>query len=598
MQSNLSLPSLAEMTAENIRRNEQRRAREAEAVRSMVAAPEEPAQLIEAMREDFELWASRCVTIRHKLTGRLEPLRLNAPQRRVVQALERQRRAGRPIRLILLKARQWGGSTVIQMYMAWIQCMHRENWHSFICAHVKDTSATIRGMYSRMLAGYPSELWEGDEKPEFRGYERSQNTRMIAGRGCLVTVSSCESQEAARGNDVAMAHLSEVAFWRDSITRSPADFVRSVCSGIAMEPLTFIAMESTANGVGNFFHTEWLRAKAGESAFTPVFVPWYEIEQYRLSVIDPAKVRRDMTDYDRALWHKGLTLEQIAWYQMKRRELPSAQAMMAEYPSDDVEAFTYSGDNVFDRDAVEALRPGCRTPHARGEVVTDGGVRFVADSCGKLDVWEWPDDAPDDEYVVTVDVGGRSASADWSVIAVMARGGGDSGGSMPRVAAQWRGHIDHDLLVKKAVALARFYRDALLVVESNTLEQGLTDGGAALFMLERVNEAYHNVYRRRRLDTRTGMAESRVGFHTNASTKPMVVMQLVGDVRESRYVERDERALNEMLTYERRPNGSYGARDGHHDDILMTRAIGLYVMATTRRSGDRAAAEYLAGRPC
>lgn len=587
-------PTLQEMLRENARRNAARTDTTAPTAGS---APSE-AGLAEAMREDFELWAARCVTIRHKLTGRLEPLRLNAPQRRVVAALEEQRRAGRPIRLILLKARQWGGSTVIQMYMAWIQCIHRENWHSFICAHVKDTSATIRGMYSRMLANYPDELWEGEEKPEFRSYERSQNTRVIAGRGCLVTVSSCESQEAARGNDVAMAHLSEVAFWRDSITRSPADFVRSVCSGIAMEPLTFIAMESTANGVGNFFHTEWLRAKAGESAFTPLFVPWYEIEQYRLAVIDPAGVRRAMTDYDWGLWAKGLTLEQIAWYQSKRRELPSPQAMMAEYPSDDVEAFVYSGDNVFAREAVEALRPACRPAAARGEVVAGAVTRFVADSCGGLDVWEWPDDAPGEEYVVTVDVGGRSAASDWSVIAVMARGDSPGGDSAPRVVAQWRGHIDHDLLVGRAVALARFYREALLVVESNTLEQGLTDGGSALYLLERVNEEYHNVYRRRRLDTRTGLTESRVGFHTNASTKPMVVMQLVGDVREGRYVERDERALNEMLTYERRHNGSYGARDGHHDDILMTRAIALYVIATTRTHRDPQAAPYLAHRPC
>lgn len=450
-------------------------------------------------------------------------------------------------------------------------------------------------MYTRMLANYPPELWEGEEKPEFRGYERSQNTRVIAGRGCLVTVSSCESQEAARGNDVAMAHLSEVAFWRDSTMRSPSDFVRSVCSGIAMEPLTLIAMESTANGVGNFFHTEWLRAVSGDSAFAPLFVPWYEIDHYRLGVIDPQRVIRSMTDYDYRLWHLGLTLEQIAWYQAKRREQPSPQAMMAEYPTDDVEAFVYSGDNVFDRHAVEALRSGCRPAEARGEVVADSrGTRFVADMCGLLEVWEHPGDAAAaEEYVVTVDVGGRSATADWSVIAVMARGR-----TMPRVVAQWRGHIDHDLLVAKAVAIARHYRDALLVVESNTLEQGLSDGGAALFLLERINETYHNVYRRRRLDTRTGQPETRVGFHTNASTKPMVVMQLVGDVREGRYEERDERALNEMVTYERRPNGSYGARAGHHDDILMTRAIGLYVIATTTGTADPHAAAYLSDRPC
>ena len=60
--------------------------------------------------------------------------------------------------MIMLKARQWGGSTLVQMYMAWIQMILAENWHSLICAHVKDTASTIRGIYSVMLESYPPEL--------------------------------------------------------------------------------------------------------------------------------------------------------------------------------------------------------------------------------------------------------------------------------------------------------------------------------------------------------------------------------------------------------------------------------------------------------
>ncbi len=42
-------------------------------------------------------------------------------------------------------------------------------------------------------------------------------------------------------------------------------------------------------------------------------------------------------------------------------------------------------------------------------------------------------------------------------------------------------------------------------------------------------------------------------------------------------MERDEASLDEYLTYEQRQNGSYGALPGRHDDLLMTRAIGLHV---------------------
>ena len=42
-------------------------------------------------------------------------------------------------------------------------------------------------------------------------------------------------------------------------------------------------------------------------------------------------------------------------------------------------------------------------------------------------------------------------------------------------------------------------------------------------------------------------------------------------------MERDIEAVNEMRDYEDR-KGRYGARAGKHDDILMTRAIGLLLI--------------------
>lgn len=61
-------------------------------------------------RHDFPFWAVTCAVINDKITSRDIPFRLNRPQRRLVSLLERERRAGRPLRLIMLKARQWGGS--------------------------------------------------------------------------------------------------------------------------------------------------------------------------------------------------------------------------------------------------------------------------------------------------------------------------------------------------------------------------------------------------------------------------------------------------------------------------------------------------------
>jgi hypothetical protein len=57
----------------------------------------------------------------------------------------------------------------------------------------------------------------------------------------------------------------------------------------------------------------------------------------------------------------------------------------------------------------------------------------------------------------------------------------------------------------------------------------------------------------------------------------MIISTLTKVIREGAYVERDVRCCDEYDTYERRQNGSFGAIIGKHDDLLMTRAIGLHI---------------------
>ncbi|MBD5225972.1 MAG: hypothetical protein HDS68_08465 [Bacteroidales bacterium] len=524
-------------------------------------------------RHDFEFWAATCVRIKDKRSSKLVPFRLNRPQRRVLSMMEDKRLDMEPIRMIMLKARQWGGSTLVQMYMAWIQCTRMRHWHSLICAHVARASATIRGMYSTMLANYPVELWEGDTAPKLNRFEGQDLIKEIAGRECRVTIGSSERQDSIRGADYAMAHLSEVAFWKDTPKSTPVDFVRAICGAIATEPDTLIVYESTANGMGNFFHSEWKRSEQGQSDKMAVFVPWHEIEMYSRPVKDVSKLWHSMDAYERQLWEQGATLESINWYHAKRREYADHQAMMAEYPSTPHEAFANTGTNVFSTEAVDRMSRGCCDPRWRGEVTGEAptgaralrNVRFAPDTTGRLTLWEKP--AAGCRYVAAVDVGGRSVSADWSVIAVL------TVERCPRVVAQWRGHIDHDLLTWKAAAIARYYNSAMLVFESNTLETEAADQGQ--YILHELCEHYSNLYMRMSPD---GNGRPRPGFHTNRATKQMIITELIGAVRDGTYEEHDMEACHELSVYEQMENGSYGARRGYHDDILMTRAIALHAI--------------------
>ena len=263
--------------------------------------------------------------------------------------------------------------------------------------------------------------------------------------------------------------------------------------------------------------------------------------------------------------------------------------MMAEYPSDDVEAFNHSGERVFDIRQVQRLRESCRPPTGWVKCVERRhSVGSRSKSCvlsmnrpESCKVWALPDEETrvKDRYITVVDIGGRSVSADYSVIVVFDRYWQMHGG-VPEVVAQWRGHIDHDLLAWKAAQIAAFYHDALLVIESNTLETEHTDGEHTEYILDTLSDAYSHLYARASSEMIRSSAPSRWGFHMNRSTKTLIINHQIQMLRECGYVERDLLACYEHDVFERKPNGSFGAMDGHHDDILITRCIGTYICYT------------------
>lgn len=572
------------------------------------------------VKHDFPYWAATRAYIKRKGGGEDTLFRLNRPQRRLVEALEAMRTAGRPIRLILLKARQWGGSTCIQLYMAWLQLVIGTGLNSLIVAHQAAATDEIKDMFDRLVIGLRE---HGRQKLRVENVGKSRSIFRVAERNAKIKVGSAERPDSCRGGDYSLVHCSEVGVWKATPGKTPEQMIRSACSGVLLQPMTMIVYESTANGTGNFFHREYEAARRGESQFRPLFVAWYEIEQYSLPPEDygafarmliegraseaATSDRRQPGSYLWWLWQRGATLEAINWYVAERAKYGEHGLMAAEYPSDDVEAFVHSGARVFDKYRVEALREACSAVAETGEIDVPAlnGIPFDFGHCTERDlrdalgrvallpsvsgawkIWRRPETAPPgavwrNRYLVAVDVGGRSLKSDWSVIVVFDRMEMTKGGA-PEVVAQWRGHTDFDILAWKAAMAARLYGNALLVIESNTLEthdaDRRVDGDQSNYLLNRLREVYDNLYARRPSDAevRSG-APRRYGFHTNTATKPMIVSTLVRVIREGLYVERDEQCLDEYLSYERRSNGSYGAIPGCHDDLLMTRAIGLHI---------------------
>lgn len=556
---------------------------------------------------DFDYWAYSFVWIKNKTGGDDIRFRLNNPQRKLIRKLEDMRLAGKPIRLILLKARQWGGSTAIQIYMAWIQLVHKTGWNSIIVGHVNNASLEVKGMFTKLMERYPlwllhkeTDVYDVKEK-KLRPFEGSQSIDIIPQRNCKIKTGTAERPESARGGDSSMAHCTEVAFWNKTENKTPEQIIKSVCSGVLYTPLSVEIYESTANGTGNFFHTEWERAKRGESDKEYLFIPWYDIELYSLPIEDKFEFARQLYEnrnnghnngqYNWWLWERGATLEAINWYMVSRKKYDDHADMASEFPSDDIEAFKHSGQKVFNQYKVEELRKTCKAPKYIGDVYGKAakgkealeGLGFSQDKQGVLKVYALPetDFKVSNRYLTVVDIGGRSNKSDPSVILVLDRFWMIEG-EPPEVVAEWHGHIDHDLLAWKAAQIACFYNKSLLVFESNTLEtkdkERDTDGQHLEYILNQIGDIYPNLYARQQSeeDIAAG-APKKWGFHTNTLTKPLIIDNLVTVIREGSYIERVMECVDEYLCYEKKANGSFGAISGKHDDRLMTRAIGLFI---------------------
>lgn len=562
-----------------------------------------------------------CFVILFKETGEKKPFILRYAQRILLWELEQMRRAGKPIRLILLKARQWGGSTLVQLYMAWIQLFLRSGWNSIIVAQTDATSRRIKAMYSLVLKRFPAFVFD-EEQLKFSPKERSNSDFVITNqsrkviRDNVVTVSSYEHIDSEAGANVALAHFSEVALWNETPTKTPEGVIRVVDGGMLELPLTLQVLESTARGRAGYFYDEWQEAKAGRSSRKALFVPFYYIE-FDLQGFDSPTQKRNFAEWliankdqltteDRtaepgaylySLWLKGATLEHINLYVNKRKGYHDHAHIASEMPSDDIECFMYSGNLIFNPDIIEQQRSEfVMQPIFTGDItmpMQDEQVvlnpRIHPTPTGDLKIWKQPVTKLNirNRYLVTVDVGGRSERADWSVISVYDRWATRLGGRLELV-ARWRGHLRYDLMAWKAVAIAEYYNHAHLVFESNTFDQKkaqskdyVEQGDHIRGILNTIEEAYDNLYMRPATDEediRNGIL-TKVGFQTNKKTKQDIVDAFLVAFEDGFIQEPDERFYAEAGIYEQRTDGSYGNIQGkdNHDDIVMTNMIAWYV---------------------
>lgn len=522
-------------------------------------------ELVRRIKNDPAFYIEKYLKIRTK-AGELKQLKLNSTQRKIYEKIQELQRQKKPVRIIILKARQMGVSTITEALI-----FHRtatsKLTNSLIIAHEADASTNLFNMSKLFYDELPAPLRPMRkasnakeivfENPTADPTEKEKNP----GLRSKIKIATAENREAGRSDTIHCLHASEVAFWPDAET-----VMVGLMQAVPNTPNSFVIIESTANGVGGYFYDMWKQAENGENDFIPLFFPWFEHEEYRM----PVPSDFSLTDEEKKLKEKyHLDDEQISWRRwiIRNNFKGDEEKFRQEYPSNPEEAFLVSGRPKFHAQTLLEYRERCidgekgylELPPVPNGLMKSKMIRFVSDKKGFLEVWKPPDDGK--EYFIGVDTAKGLATGDFSVAVVY-----DENYDM---VALWHGHMDTDLFADEVLKLATWYNEALIVPEENN---------HGLAVINRLKENYSNIYRRKTVNKITDETTEQLGWYTSEKTKALAIDNLAKHIRNKTIGTKSRKFIDECLTYIIEDDGKTNAQQGCHDDIVMASAIVLYVM--------------------
>lgn len=292
----------------------------------MTAPTDRELALRRRLRDEFTFYAPRCLFIRTK-AGTVAPLKLNRAQQYIHQRLEAQRAETGRVRALILKGRQQGCSTYVGARF-YHQTTHRKGLRTFILTHEDAATQNLFEMAHR---------YHEHCNPLVKPSTGASNAKeLIFDRlDSGYKVGTAGTKGAGRSSTIQLFHGSEAAFWPNAESHAAG-----VLQAVPDAPGTEVILESTANGVGNFFYDKWKDAEIGRGDFIAIFVPWFWQDEYRKTPAPGFELAEDELEYAAQY---GLNVEQMAWRRNKLAELKDASLFKQEYPATAAEAFQVSG---------------------------------------------------------------------------------------------------------------------------------------------------------------------------------------------------------------------------------------------------------------
>lgn len=502
----------------------------------------------------------------------IRDFKLNAAQLKLYEAAARQYKSGKPVRVIILKARQMGFSTLSEA-LIFKDTLSRPNVTSGIVAHEAAATDNLFKMSKRFHENLPNFI-----KPALKASNAKELIFDFAGGASSIKCMTAGNENIGRSDTFLNLHISEYAFWGSR----KSDILTGLLQTVPNHRDTCVFIESTANGFEDF-KDRWDAAVSGESDFIPVFCAWWECDEYRLEVGNFNKTPEE----EMLAATYGLDDAQLNWRRWCIRNNCGGDLnkFAQEYPSCPEEAFIMTGTPVFDTLAVtnriiRLTREQQKTPPKVGrfkfgfrdqsaqDLIIDSSIRFEDDKRGFIRLYELPKDGA--SYVIGADTKGEGSDFyAASVIEV---------GTAKRVCALKMDVSNSKPFTRQLYCLARYYNDALVAVEVNF-------NTAPIEELERLG--YYNQYFRLTYDDYTKKEQRRYGFKTDAITRPLIIDREIDAINNRTELFFDIDMLRECLTFVYDKNNRPDAIAGKHDDMLFADMIAGEVMGSVPLRGKK-----------
>lgn len=494
-------------------------------------------------------------------SGTLQKLLLNEPQRRLYEAIKEERAKGKPVRIIILKARQMGFSTLVTAIIFWATAT-AFYVSSLVIAHKEEATASLFKMVKLFYDCLP---------PPLKPAQRASNAQELVldtpskykgkdvGLGSRLRCATAGGSGVGRGWTFINVLISEFAFWPGNKMDTLTGILQAVPDG----PETMVFIESTANGF-NEFKKLWDRSVAaqrnGTDGFLPIFFPWFEMTSYRRPVppgFERTKEEQELVDTF------GLCDEQLVWrrWAIENNCGGDIDLFHQEYPSTPDEAFISTGRCVFNKKALVLRRAQVeKLSWERGE------FRYEKDITGKIVSWQWR--ASEDGFIRILKH--PEAGVPYVLAGDTAGTGSDkfAGQLLDNRTGTQVAVLHHQfgerMFAEQMYCLGMYYNTALIGVETNysTFPE---------MVLEELE--YPNLYVRERYDNYLEKTVQAYGFDTNVSTRPVLVDTLKDVAKDALDTVTDFDTLGEMLTFVYDDKWKAQAESGEHDDLVM--ALGI-----------------------